>query len=466
MSLVKFAQMRREMGDLYHFANVVLGYSAMAEQPHRLMTESVVKGGKRQLHLWPRGHFKSSCITVAYTIYRIAQNPNTRILIANCTLSNAKSFLREIKGHLEYNDNLRQIIGNHVNKDDKWTETEIVSKMRSKNLKEPTIQVAGVGQALASQHYDLIIGDDLVGVESVTTAEQIEKTKSWYKLALSLLEPEGTVILIGTRYNYGDLYGWLIENFKEEYEVQIHKAIVDGIPLFPTRFTKEYLDKLKQEQGSFIFSSQYLNEPVDDETSKFKIENFRYYKEDEISRLQLYTTLTIDRAYSLAKTADYTAFVIRSVDMNNNWYIRYAKRLRAHEGDIINMIFDLKMYYRIDKVGIEQKAFVDTIKPVLDEEMRRRNIYFPVEELKGRASKIARIESLVPRYEAHSIYHLESECFDLEDELLRFPSATHDDIADALAYQNDMPGIPTGYQDDQVKMILQQKLSEDIIEYE
>jgi hypothetical protein len=88
---------------------------------------------------------------------------------------------------------------------------------------------------------------------------------------------------------------------------------------------------------------------------------------------------------------------------------------------------------------VEQHAFNDTIKPVLDEEMRRRNDFFTVVELKGRASKIARIESLIPRFEAGSIYFVgeEKDFVDLEDELLRFPVAEHDDLADALAYHND-----------------------------
>lgn len=441
--LRQYAQLLRQVGDLYTFDKEILGYSAMAEQPHRLMCDSVVNGGKRQLHLWPRGHFKSSCITIGYVIRQIALNPNVRILIGNVTLSNAKSFLREIKGHLETNERLRGIIGDHVNKDSKWTETELISKQRTKNLKEPTIQVAGIGQSLVGQHYDIIILDDIVDKDTVNTPEQIEKTKAWYRFALSLLEPDGQLVLIGTRYHYNDIYGWLIETAAEKFNPQVHGVYgADGKPIFPSRFTEEIIAELRIDQGSFLFSCNYLNDPVDDENAKFKKSQIKYYEDTLLEGKQLKTFYAIDRGYSLNKTADHTAHVIVSVDLDNNWYIRLALRAKEQEGALIGRVFDNKDYFKPAVVGIEQKAFNDTIKPALEDEMRLRNNFFSVQELIGRTSKIGRIEGLVPRFEAGSIY-LKKEMTDLEDELLRFPSAEHDDLADALAYILDIAHPPS-----------------------
>lgn len=411
----------------------------MAEDPHKLMCESVVNGGKKQLHLWPRGHFKSTMITIGNVLRRVSNNPNIRILIANSTSAKSEAFLREIKGHIEKNEKYRELYGNHLNKD-KWTDKEIISAQRTKNLKEPTILAVGVGQSVTGFHFDLIVGDDLVDYDSVNTPEQIAKTKRWWGDAMSLLEPDGDVILIGTRYHYADLYGDIIENLKEEYQPQIHSAYRDDDSiLFPSRFTQEKLDAIRKEQGSYMFSCQYLNDPVDDETAKFKKAWFKYEALEALEGKQFWTTMTVDRAYSLNKSADYTSFTVRKVDNENFWHIQKPIRIRATEGEIVNKIFDLKSHYKVDKVGVEQMAFNNTIKPVLDEEMRRRNDFFEVVELKGRASKIARIEGLVPRFESGSIYFTgdKQDFAELEDELIRFPVATHDDLADALAYHND-----------------------------
>ena len=772
-SLGRWADIQSKIGDLYSFNKNILGYDKISEQPHRLMCDSVQFGNNRQLHLWPRGHFKTTNITVGYSLYELCKNPNLRIFIGNSVLSNAKSFLREIKGHLANNDKLKEIMGDTINKDDKWTEQEIILKTRTINKKEPTIQVAGVGQSLVSQHYDLMILDDLVDQDNVNTKELIQKTIDWYRMAISLLEPDGKIIVIGclavgskvlmsdgfwknieevkvgdrvfsykdkravirkveavipqgkskvfqietgrhslkatdrhpflvlgengvewrmvknlkigdkvitsslvstetskryydnrflrsdfyyllgfmygdgwiwkskkyiygiciakhvgdnskilniikkylgepketsygyyrvsnakaarwfvdngfigtsktkrlpkwvfnqracykrrliegmcdsdgckqrgdlfrveltnkelvndlyylsltcgirptkilertrtlqppnskkpvkntfysigltnnkrqsfgvnqfnwrwervksivgcgeeevydltiedtgnfisegyvvhnTRYNYGDLYGWLIENHSDKFKPQVHSCFDEnGDPIFPSRFTKEKLKEIRDEQGSFIFSGQYLNEPVDAESAKFKKTDFRYYTDGEISGKELYTIYMIDRAYSLAKTADFTAHVIVSIDSDNNWYVRLAKRVREGEKDLINRIFDNKHAFNVDKIGIEQKAFDDTIRPVLLEEMSRRGDYFQIEELKGRLSKITRIEALSPRFEVNKVFFLHG-MDDLEDELIRFPLSKHDDLMDALAYGNDLAQKPTG----------------------
>lgn len=432
----------------------------MAEAPHRLMCDSLVSGGRRQLQLWPRGHFKSTVFTIGYAIWRIVNDYNCRILVANARLDNAKSFLREIKSHFERNEKLRALVGDQVHKESKWTETEIIVRGRTKNLKEPTIQVAGVGQSLVSQHYDLIIMDDVVNSENTNTAEMIGKTIEWYKLALSLLEPDGQLVVVGTRYHYADLYGYLQEHSAADYEVQVHGCYgEDGMPIFPARFTVEHLAELRRDQGSYIFSCQYLNEPTDEETAKFKKSWFRYYEPKDIDERQLFTTYAIDRAYSLAKTADYTAHVVVSTDLDNNWYVRQALRVKEHEGRLIERIFDTREHFRIDKIAIEQHAFEDTIKPALEDEMRRRGSFFSVEGLRGRASKVRRVEGLIPRFEVGTVFLLR-DMAELEDELTRFPNAPHDDLVDALAYHLQISRVPMGSKQDSHARAILRRLRE------
>lgn len=433
----RIGRLQRLVGDLYSFNRDILGYNEMAESPHRLMCDSIQQSGTRHLDLWPRGTFKSTMITIGYVIQQVSLNPNIRILIANATLQNARSFLREIKSHFERNEELRKIIGDQVSREDKWTDSEIIVKGRTKNLKEPTIQVAGVGMSLVSQHYDMIIGDDLVNTESVNTPEQIEKTKIWFKMAMSLLEPTGKIMLIGTRYHFDDLYGWIIKEHPE-YNPQIHSIYnEDGSSIFPERFTPEVIADIKKTQGSYLFSCQYLNSPIDDENAKFKKSQIKY--KETLPDKSFFTTMTVDRAYSLNKTADYTGITIRKKDSENFRYVPYARRARYSEGELINKIFDLKEHYKVDKIGIEQNAFMYTLKPTLDEEMRRRNVFFEVVEIKNRASKIARIEGLVPYFESGSIYFVgdEKDFVDMEEELLRFPMSGHDDLADSLAMHDD-----------------------------
>lgn len=444
-ALERRVKLKTNLTDLYHFNKEILGYSSMEAKPHKEMCDFVEYGGNRQLLLYPRGHFKSSCITVGYALYRLLKNPNIRILIVNLTLQNAKSFLREIKGHLENNDKLIDIVGKQRNKDDKWTETEITIRDRSVNVKESSITVAGSGVALVSQHYDIIIADDIENQDTVSTKEQLEKTRNWFKLLYSLLDPGGKMIVIGTRYHYEDIYSQLIK--QPDYEKLIKSCYDDkGKPIFPKRFTKKILASLKASQGSYIFGCQYLNSPVDSENAKFKKSDIKYYTNDDLRGKTLFTVMCIDRAYSLNKSSDFTGLVVASLDQDNNLYVRFSKRLKCLENEIINWIFLYRETFDVNLVGIEQKAYEFTLKPTLDSEMRARNNFFSVSELKAKQSKIMRIERLVPRFEVGSIF-IRQEMVDLEDELLRFPMAEHDDLADALAYTLDLLQSPINDED-------------------
>lgn len=184
----------------------------------------LMRSGRKKLILVPRGHLKSSIVTVGYAIQRILVNPNTRILITNAVWDNARTFLSQISDYLTDKSQLSAFFGDFNGPKANWTKDAITIQQRTKAKKEPTVATAGVEKALASQHYDLILHDDLVNDENVTTKEQQNKVDNFYRASVNLLDPGGEMILIGTRYAVGDLYGRILES-----EVKT----VNGKPLPP-----------------------------------------------------------------------------------------------------------------------------------------------------------------------------------------------------------------------------------------
>jgi hypothetical protein len=69
--------------------------------------------------------------------------------------------------------------------------------------------------------------------------------------------------------------------------------------------------------------------------------------------------------------------------------------------------------------------------------MKRRNDFYIVEELKADTDKERRIRGLQPRYAIGSVFH-KPHMTALEEELLLFPKAPNDDLADALAYVSQL----------------------------
>ena len=195
---------------LYKTAKDLLGYSDMNLNTHGKMCEALESPTKRKLIVMPRGTFKSSIGVVAYSIWLLLNNPNLRILIDSEKYENSKNFISEIKGKLE-DERLIKYFGVFKSAS-KWTEGAITIAQRTKVLKEASITASGISAGKTGQHFDVIIHDDLNTEENSQNNEQRKKIIRHYKMNLSILEPHGTLVVIGTRYAIDDVIGDIIEN--------------------------------------------------------------------------------------------------------------------------------------------------------------------------------------------------------------------------------------------------------------
>lgn len=391
----------------------------------------------------PRGHAKSTVTDLVYMAWEICNRTQRFILLVSDTYSQAALFLEGLKAEFESNDRLKAFYGDLTTQ--KWSEGEIICN-------GIMVKAVGAGMKVRGLKYmesrpTLVICDDLENEELTESMERRAKLERWFNGAvIPSLDINGRVIIIGTILHYDSLLAKIVgidprtqATLYREFEKRVYRAINDWGALWPEHLSIRDLDILKQDymakgQGP-LFYQEYQNDPISDENRKFKLEKFKYFYEEEIVGRQFNTYITIDRAYSLDKTADATGIIVNSVDQDNNWYIRLAERFKGTEKDLIDKIFGLYSYFHPVKFGIEQKAFEYTIKPAMEDEMRKRNTFFLVDPLKdlGR-SKSARIEGLVPRFEAGTVY-IKRDMIDLIDELLKFPKAIHDDLSDALSYQ-------------------------------
>lgn len=195
---------------LYKTAKDLLGYRDINRRTHGEMLDALQSDSKRKLIVMPRGTFKSSVGVVAYSVWRLMKDPNERILIDSEIYSNSKNFLREIKAHLQ-SEKLIKLFGEWKS-DANWNEGEIIIKQRTKAYKEASITCGGIETTKVGQHYTVIIGDDLNSGNNSATTEGRKKVIQHYQMNTAILEPEGTYVIIGTRYASDDLIGHIIEN--------------------------------------------------------------------------------------------------------------------------------------------------------------------------------------------------------------------------------------------------------------
>jgi len=195
---------------LFKTAKYLLGYKDIRAGTHKHICESLQSNTTRKLIVCPRGAFKSSIAAVAYPIWLLINNPNLRILLDSEIFTNSRNFIREIKGHLESPDFI-DLFGNWKTKHD-WTQSTLSVAARSIIKKESSITAGGVGTVKTGQHFDVIIGDDLNSHKNSATQDGRQKVIEHYRYYTSLLDPGGTIVIIGTRYAEDDVIGYILEN--------------------------------------------------------------------------------------------------------------------------------------------------------------------------------------------------------------------------------------------------------------
>lgn len=409
---------------------------------HDELQQFLLKAGNR-IHIeLPRGHLKSWIVTQGWSIQQMLKNPDIRILIVNATESNATKMLRYIRGQLSRGSELSRYHGGFET--DVWSQEELLIRQRKIAAVAPTFLAAGLQKTLTSQHFDLIIADDLVEPDNVRTKDQRDKVYEFYLSLFDLLEPGGRMVVIGTRYHQDDLYAKILEENSQHHNWSVFMRSCygsDGGVLFPEKFTHAQLDDIKKK-SFYHFSTQYLNNPIDPENADFKADWIKTYDVGTPHPQSLY--LTIDPAISLARDADYSALLVAGMYADRRIRVVDSVRRRMVPSDLVDAIFDLVKKWRLHRVGIETFAFQKTLKYDLQRQQRERGIFFSIDELGKRhsghgeavLSKEARIRRLQPYFE-QGLVEIRSDMVDLRDELLSFPRGKHDDLIDALSYQLD-----------------------------
>jgi hypothetical protein len=193
---------------LYLTAKDLLGYAEVTKYTHLPMIQALQAPTSRKLLVVPRGCFKSSLGVIAFSIWRLLKDPNERILIDSEVYTNSKNFMREIKGHFE-SPKFVQLFGNwHSNN---WTEGELTIKPRTKAYKEASITCSGIGAVKVGQHYSTIIMDDMNSDNNSQTVEGRQKVINHYRMNTAILEPDGVMVVIGTRYATDDVIGYILD---------------------------------------------------------------------------------------------------------------------------------------------------------------------------------------------------------------------------------------------------------------
>lgn len=435
-------------GDLFFLLVRAMGRSDMDNEFCYSRCREVQATPDGCLDLWAREHYKSTIITVGKTIQDILCNPSLTVGIFSHTRPIAKAFLRQIKREFESNQLLQELFP-HIcppgrGETRTWSEDAGIVVQRANNPKENTVEAWGLvdGQP-TSKHFDLLIYDDVVTLESVSTPEQITKTTEAWRLSLNLGARGGVRRMIGTRYHANDTYDTLLR--QKSVVPRILPATADGTfegePVFLSR---ELLDEKRRDMGPYVFACQMLQNPLADKADGFRAGWLQYWTTAEDHWKPMNRVILVDPAGSKKKSSDYSVFCVVGWNSDQRLYLIHGERARRNLTERTKTIFRLVRQYQPLFVGYEQYGLQSDIEHIQGE-MSRENFHFQIQPLGGQTAKIDRIRRLIPWFEQRRIFlPIQSPFHDgdtvrnftslfVEEEFTSFPVCAHDDMLDCLA---------------------------------
>lgn len=389
------------------------------------------------------------------------------MLLVSDTESQASLFLGSFKQALSENKDLIELFDLKLKENGqvdfvKESETDIIVQFTDGH--KFRIIAKGAEQKLRGLIWngsrpDIIMCDDMENDELVMNKERREKMRRWFKGALlPCLSDRGIVRMVGTILHMDALLETLMprendpktiteglkqystsRNMWKSVKYRAHNEDFTEL-LWPQKKSAEMFKMLYQEAvrdgTTDIYSQEYLNYPMDMNTTYFKKGDFLAIpKEEQSAKLMYY--VTADLAISQAERADYSVFMVAGVDENKVIHVKQVIRERMDGRDIVDTLLALQRTYDPVAVGIEDMQVSKSIGPFLNESMVAQNTFLSLHLMKhGGKDKLARSRSIQARMRAHGVKFDKSADWyqTFEDELMRFPRDKHDDQVDTFAY--------------------------------
>lgn len=367
------------------------------------------------IDIWARNHYKTTLITFAGSLQELLNEPEITIGIFSHSAHIARGFLAQLKRELETNQTLKLLFPDilweePLKEAPSWSLENGLIVRRHTNPKEATLEAHGLveGQP-TSKHFKLLVFNDIVTQESVTTPEQIQKTTDAWDLADNLGTSHARKWIEGTRYHYADTYATILK--RGSAIARIYPATHDGTMAGrPVLFTERAWALKLRDQSEAIIACQFLANPLAGQQRMFSIADLREY---EVRPETLMVYVLIDPARSMKKDSAHTAMLVIGMDAPGNKFLLDGY---DHKMDLMERwarMRDLRArWVRMPgvqgvKVGYERYGAIADLD-YFHERMRIERAHFDILELEwpreGPGSKVDRVQRLTPDLRAHHLY--------------------------------------------------------------
>nr|DAK36126.1 MAG TPA: Large Terminase [Caudoviricetes sp.] len=410
-----------------------------------------VKSGKspRLFISMPPRHSKSETMTKKYPAWVIGNNPDFEIIIASYSMDLARDFGKIARDtYREHSKSGTGIFNTVIDRDKSAGDNWGILEHRG------AVVSTGVGgSATGKGAHIAIIDDPFKNREDANSRLQRDKVWAWYQSTIrTRLAPGGGIIIIQTRWHEDDLVGRIVKEMEngtgETFESIVLPAIAEendilgrevGEPLWKERYGIDELENIKKAIGSREFSALYQQKPQVEDGGLFKRQYFKYFdvKNDfiiadnkNVNIKDCFYFQTIDTAMSTHKNNDFTAIATFICDREWNLYLVDLMLERLEVPDQWNVIKQYRHKYNLQFQAIESKSSgIGIIQQAKREGMS-------LKELKADTDKMTRALNISVMFENGKVFFNKKleKLLELEEQLLKFPNAVHDDAVDVCSY--------------------------------
>jgi len=395
--------------------------------------------GRLVIEMPPR-HGKTVTTSRLYPAWHLGRNPNHRVMLVSygATLSDKNSrtarnlitspYYQAIFPEVQLAPDSRAV--------DSWNLADA----------DGGVDALGIGGGATGKGAHILVIDD--PIKSRAEAESITyREGNWDAFTSDLytrLEPSGAIILMATRWHADDLTGRALQMSDEGWKRLRLPALAEdndplgreyGAALWPDRFSREGLERVRTAIGAYDFAALYQQSPLPSGGGLFdatKIEVVDYVPEcKQVVRFY-------DLAVTAKKTSDYTVGLKLGITADERPVILDVYRAQRELPDVQEAIVQnaqidgVEVQFRLEaeKAGIVQLQF-------LHRDQRLRAYTFDAKAPEGdKYTRAAPVAARVNAGRAMMVKAAWNRAF--LDELAVFPQGEHDDQVDALSGAYDM----------------------------
>jgi len=399
--------------------------------------EAVERGDIKRLAIFmPPRHGKSILTSEFFPAWYMGRNPDKYIICATYAQDLADDFGRKVRNQLQdkrYTDVFP----------DAELSTDSSSMRRFNTTRGGVYFAVGAGSAITGRGAHLLLIDDPIkGREEADSAAMRKNLLDWYRAtAYTRLMPNGSVVLIQTRWHEDDLAGWILkETGHEGWDVVEFPAILneraatmlelkEGDPLWEESYPLKRLEEIKKTIGTREWSSLYSQKPSVEEGNIIKRWWWKPWTREHPPEMD-YILQSWDTAYTVTETSDYSACTtwgVFSGEGGYNLYLIHSFREKLTFPELKNQAVHLYNELQPDLVLVEAKASGWS----LVQELMRTGI--PITPFNPKKmDKLARVHSVAPLFEGGRVWFPDTdESADVMNQFAMFPNAKHDDLVDS-----------------------------------